>query len=278
MSIALNWERYYEDFHEGLGTTYERVILHHYFESLMKRFSINSVLEAPSFGMTGISGINSMWWAPRGVRVTVMDDNLNRIGLIAEVWDEVPLKADFVFTESFNCLPFDNDSFDLGWNFAALWFIDNTRLFLQELTRVTRKVIFICVPNQSGIAHMFGSKLVRNQSQNVFIDNIKPQNISSAMESLDWQIDGQGYFDVPPWPDIAMKKEDLLNRIGLNRLSNRLKHNNENYLCILDYFNGKNEHMEKEILRYSFLERSPLFFKKLWAHHMYFIFTPKTQT
>jgi hypothetical protein len=56
--IDNNWKQYFEDFDEGLGTTYERFILHRYFEKIQSTCSIESVLEVPSFGMTGISGIN----------------------------------------------------------------------------------------------------------------------------------------------------------------------------------------------------------------------------
>ena len=57
------WKKYFNNRNEGLGTTYERFILHRYFESIKNRYSIQSVIEVPSFGMTGISDINSMWWA-----------------------------------------------------------------------------------------------------------------------------------------------------------------------------------------------------------------------
>ena len=35
--------------------------------------------------------------------------------------------------------------------------------------------------------------------------------------------------------------------------------------------------MKKEVLKYAFLENSPIFFKKLLAHHQYFIFAPEQE-
>ena len=75
MSIIDTWEQYFSNNNEGLGTTYERFILHRYFEDISTSFAIKNILEVPSFGMTGISGINSMWWAKRGTDVTVVDRN-----------------------------------------------------------------------------------------------------------------------------------------------------------------------------------------------------------
>ena len=79
------WKRYFTNHNEGLGTTYERFVLQQYFERIRNKFSIKRVLEAPCFGMTGISGINSMWWAIEGCSVTIADHGRERIDLIKKV-------------------------------------------------------------------------------------------------------------------------------------------------------------------------------------------------
>jgi len=55
MEILKIWQDYFASQHEGLGTTYERFILHEYFSEFTKEFQIENVLEVPCFGMTGIS-------------------------------------------------------------------------------------------------------------------------------------------------------------------------------------------------------------------------------
>jgi len=268
------WQQYFKNRHEGLGTTYERFILHHYFERIKNKYSIKSVLEVPSFGMTGISGINSIWWAYEGAHITIIDNDKERINLIKKVWQELSLEANFVYYPNVSYLPLENHSFDMGWNFAALWFVPNLDTFLGELTRVTKKVIFICVPNRLNLFHLLRLAFQKN-SEMQYLDNIKPVKIKEIMLTLKWQVEEQGYLDIPPWPDIAMNKEDLLQKIGLKWLANKLKSKEENYICILDYFSGKKKDMDKEILRYAFLEDSLSVFQKFWAHHYYFIFTPK---
>ena len=275
MFIASAWQQYFRYPNEGLGTTYERFILHQYFERIKDLHSIKSVLETPSFGMTGISGINSMWWAAQGIPVTVVDDNLKRLRLIEMVWKKIPLEVDLAFEKDFGSLSFEKECFDLGWNFAALWLVSNLERFLKELTRVTRKVIFICVPNRSNLLHLLRLGFQKNSDKSLHAHNINPVKIKEIMAKLKWQVEEQGYLDIPPWPDIAMNKEDLLCKIGLKWLANRLKNRKENYICILDYFNGRKKDMDKEIFRYAFLENSPRIFQKLWAHHQYLIFTPK---
>ncbi|MBI4845907.1 MAG: methyltransferase domain-containing protein [Candidatus Omnitrophica bacterium] len=274
MSINITWPQYFGNYHEGVGTTYERFILHKYFEFIRKKCDVQSVLESPSFGMTGISGINSMWWAWKGVEVTITDSKHDRISLIKEVWQKLGLKLNIKYYPDItdSIFPFKDKSFDLGWNFAALWFVSDLEKFLKELARVCKKAVFICIPNKSNIF----CKL-RVSSSNLeeipYPDNIDAKKIIHILGVQGWDVKERGYFDVPPWPDIAMKKEELLAKIGFKK--NKDINSEKDYICILDFFNGKKIAMEKEIMKYSFLENSPILVRKLWAHHQYFIFEPK---
>ena len=276
--ISSNWREYFRNRNEGLGTTYERFILHRYFERIKKRYAVQTLLEAPSFGMTGLSGINSLWWALRGARVTVVDNNPERIKFIKSAWEALSLNAAFLCEQSgYAALPFHDNSFDMGWNFAALWVVPGLEKFLNELTRVSRNVVFICIPNRFNILNKLKPVPKRNHSV-LYEQNMNPEKITEIMLRLKWQVREQGFFDVPPWPDIAMNKEDLFYHIGLKGLAGRLKKREGNSICILDYFKGTKKEMKREVLRYAFLENTPMFFKKCWAHHQYLIFAPEQET
>ncbi len=276
MKLAVQdcWQEYFKYPNEGLGTTYERFILHRYFYRMRERFNIRSVLEVPSFGMTGISGINSMWWATHGVPVTIVDDNRKRLECISEVWNKMHLESKQIYTEEYTSLPFGDQSFDLVWNFASLWFVRDFPTFIKEITRIARKAIFICVPNRSGLGYLARRILGKKTSGEIFEENIIPSRIIHTMHRLNWELEEQGFLDIPPWPDIAMKKEDLLKLIGMGKMADRLDKSEDSEICILDYFSGKNKDLKKEILKYDFLENLPSFFNFFWAHHRYFLFTP----
>jgi hypothetical protein len=276
ISIASDWQRYFEDPDEGLGTTYERFILHRHFEKIKEQFSVRNVLEIPSFGMTGISGINSMWWALHGIPVTVVDEEKERLDLMRRVWNETALKADFVYQPRDQMtLPFQDKSFDMGWTFASLWFVSDLESFLKELTRITKSVIFICVPNRLGLGFISRFIFQKNHESGLHRQNIIPGRIKKVMLKLHWSVLEQGFLDIPPWPDIAMKKEDLLQKLGLKGFSDRFRNGGRNGMCILDYYSEKNMNMDKEILRYAFLEDAPWIFKRFWAHHWYALFSPR---
>lgn len=272
LSVLNTWPDYFENMDEGLGTTYERFILHRYFRLIKDTFGIRSVLEAPSFGMTGVSGINSLWWANEGITPVVVDNDPGRIKKSEQVWNSIPLKVQFEHQPEWNQLPFENKTFDFSWNFASLWFVPQPQLFVKELDRVTKKVIFICVPNVHGI----GYKLRKRYNQvpsGMYVDNIQPKKIISQFSALGWKSCKSGYLDIPPWPDIAMKKEDLFPKIGLGFLLKKQdSKSTPERTCIVDFFNGDRPTLEAEILKYSLLERSPFPIKQVWAHHRYFIF------
>ncbi|MEA2038372.1 MAG: class I SAM-dependent methyltransferase [Thermodesulfobacteriota bacterium] len=275
--ICWNWKHYFETRHEGLGTTYERFILHEYFRKIKDQYGVSTVLEAPIFGMTGISGINSMWWAMQGAQVTIVDNSRERLDSIEEVWDELSLKARLVYDPgTYTSLPFEDQEFDMSWNFAAL----NPDLKLEglvgELARVTKKVVFVCLPNR---LNPFGliRKVMQKKTDLFQPGNMDPGIIQKTMTKEGWQIREKGYFDVPPWPDIAMPKEDFLRKIGLTRYAKQLaeKITEEKRICILDYYSGRKKEMKDKILKYAFLENSPKPLKSIWAHHRYYIFTPR---
>ena len=269
VTISNCWEDYFQKPDEGLGTTYERFILHHYFSWLKDRYHIHAVLEAPSFGMTGVSGINSLWWASQGAKVTVVDQSSSRLEAIQNVWSGASLAAEFIYQSPTSALlPFGDGSFDLAWNFAALWHVKDGEKYLTELGRVAKRALFLCVPNKQNVCWM----LRPHNAEEYELDHINSDWIISCVESRGWHLVKSGFFDVPPWPDIAMKKENMLKMVGLGRVAKSMESRKAEGLCILDYFSGRSPTMEKEIMKYGFLERSPNWLKKWWAHHRFLLF------
>lgn len=269
ITITNCWEDYFRKPHEGLGTTYERFILHNYFSWLKDRYNIQSVLEAPSFGMTGVSGINSLWWASQGTKVTVVDQSPKRLEEIQKVWKGAGLGADFLYQAPTSAeLPFADASFDMAWNFAALWHVKDGEKYLAELSRVAKKALFVCVPNKQNVCWV----LRPHNADEYELKHINSDWIVSCVEPRGWRMVKTGFFDVPPWPDIAMKKENMLRMVGLGRLAKSMESGEAAGLCILDYFAGRSPAMGKDILKYGIMEESPNWLKKWWAHHRFLVF------
>ena len=271
-TLTNDWKRYFLHRDEGFGTTYERFVLHRYFTWLRTRYDIQSVLEAPSFGMVGVSGINSLWWASQQADVTVVDHCLERLEAIQKVWREVGLVARFACQSPASALlPFADRSFDMSWNFAALWHVKDAATYLSELARVTKRALFLCVPNQQNILWA-----LRPHDPSVYnLENVRTDWIVSSLAAHNWRLAQTGFFDVPPFPDIAMKKEDFLKRMGLGWLAKWMESKEGQGMCILDFFTGRSPEMERQVMKFSLLEHSPVWFKRFWAHHRFLLFEKK---
>lgn len=275
--ILKTWRSYFDESpHEGLGSSYERVILNLKLEQLRNNYQITTCLEAPVFGFTGLSGINSLDLAKRGVRVTLVDNHQERLGLIENTWRQVEAKCDTVWVEEFASLPFGDKAFDMSWNFSAMWFVPDIRSFIKDLTRITRKAIFICVPNRLGMGflsqkYISGADLRDELREECII----PRNILSVMGLFGWKLVERGYIDAPPWPDIGMKKEEFLKLFGLGGMLKKRAESPQQPLTIMDYYGGNDPEFPEKMLRYYWFEqKAPSFVKAIWAHHRYLLFEP----
>ncbi|MDP8203194.1 MAG: methyltransferase domain-containing protein [Candidatus Tenebribacter mawsonii] len=274
--IIKNWKKYFANTDEGLGSSYERVVLNNKLESICKHFNVSSVLEAPSFGFTGLSGINSVDLAKKGKKLTLLDNDEDRINLIKEVWKELELPLTIEYSQHFQSLPFAKNSFELSWNFSALWFVDDISEFLKELSRVTSQKILLCVPNRNGIGYIsqkiLGFKELKNQLNE---KNILPKNIKQEMKKNGWILIDSNYIDCPPWPDIGMPKEKFLKMFGMSWLIKKKEHKP---ITIMDYYNGKDSDFPENMMSHFWFEKkAPKLLKAFWAHHKYFLFIPMNQ-
>lgn len=273
--ILKTWRTYFEDNpHEGLGSSYERVVLNLKLEGLRRSYGIVSCLEIPVFGFTGLSGINSLALAKSGVAVTLVDDDADRLRLIVAAWEETGEQFSGLCLQDYAPLPFPTKSFDLSWNFSALWFVSDVRLFLKELTRVTRKAVFLCVPNRLGMGFLSQKYFSGADLRGVLKEeHIIPGKLTRWMGSLNWRLVEANYIDAPPWPDIGMLKEDFLKRLGLDALVKDEKR--ETPLTIMRHYRGQDPLFPARMLRhYWFEQKAPRWVKALWSHHRYLLFEP----
>jgi hypothetical protein len=277
--ILKNWKMYFDvSRDEGLGSSYERVILNRKLDVIRQQYAVKTVLEAPAFGFTGLSGINSMNLAKNGVAVSLLDHDHERVERIRRVWSETAFPLNVGFVDDYSHLPFKSRAFDMSWNFSAMWFVQELDHFLAELVRVTSKVIVICVPNRSGLGYL-SQKYISGANLRCLLHetHIIPKNVVRSMRQHGWKLIEHIYIDAPPWPDIGMKKEALLQGLKLGCLVRRKDlPASSRPLTILDYYTGVNTAFERDMLKYYWWERiAPLPIKFFWAHHRMLRFEPQ---
>lgn len=274
--IINDWQKYFTNPHEGLGSSYERIVLNQLLLRLQNKGIFSSVLETPCFGFTGISGINLVALAQAGCEVFLEDSDPMRINMIEEVWRELGYPVQIRFNTDFSKLDYPDRSLDFGFNFSAMWFVGDLPAFIREFTRVIRHQILICVPNRNGLGFQEQLKGYSPQLypglQPGFID---PASIIFQMKKCGWKLVDRNYIDCPPWPDIGMSKEDFIKgKTGLD-LRAQAPDAPANLISILDYYKGKDPEFARNMMMlYPFERLAPKWFKSFWAHHQYLLFSP----
>lgn len=268
-----DWERYLTDYNEGLGLVYERFVLNDYLASLVRRFGVNDVVEAPLYGMAGVSGINCVHLARLGCRVALVDDNQARLEGVRRIWSELGLTAAFVHDGGMRSLPFASASFDLAWQWAGLWYLPDAEALLRELCRVSRHLVFVAMPNPRQPGYLMRKHLVEKD----FFHQVDERwtdirLVRRVIEKQGYHVIESGVMDVPPWPDTVMPVAELLPRLGIRsqRLQRRFSGDSWQW-STMEYYLGRQPQLRAEVMRYTWLERSPLpaGLKGLWAHHRY---------
>ncbi|MCS7260575.1 MAG: methyltransferase domain-containing protein [Anaerolineae bacterium] len=271
------WKRYLSDYNEGLGLVYERLVLGRYLERLWERFGIRSVLEAPLYGMAGVSGINSVPLARRGCTVTLVDEVAERLQGVQRIWQQLDLPVHLVLHRDFSCLPFADGTFDLAWQWAGLWYLPDPAGLLRELVRVSRRLVFVAMPNPLQPGYLLRKYLL----ERAFFDTVAEEwtdigRIKRVLRAAGLHLIEEGVMDIPPWPDTVMPAAEVLRRLGIGspRLHARFTGERWNW-STMAYYLGQRPDLPARVMRYAWLEDLPLPWQlKLgWAHHRYVLGT-----
>ena len=271
------WQKYLTDYNEGLGLVYERFVLNDFLAALRLRFDIQAVLEAPLYGMAGVSGINSVGLAQAGCQVTLVDDQPTRLAGVKRIWGELGLPMTPIVLDNWGALPFADRSFDLAWCWAALWYLPDASQLLRELARVSRRVVFVAMPNNLQVGYWM-RKLVLDRD---FFRSVDERWVNSGLVKRTLAAAGvrlveQGVLDVPPWPDTVMPANEVLKRLGIrsSKLESQFTGDNWSW-STMAYYLGQQPDLYDRVIKYAWLDHAPLPWqiKAIWAHHRYVVGT-----
>lgn len=269
------WRKNLTDYNEGLGLVYERLMLNDFLQDLQQKHSLKSVLEAPIYGMAGVSGINSVILARSGASVTLVDDNAERLENIERIWQELGLSADLFFQSPISELQFPDRAFDLAWNWAALWYLPDAERLIGELVRVSRNLVFIAMPNRAQVGYLM-RKYVLEKDFVRYVDEswANINRVKTILRDWDCKLIDEGVLDVPPWPDTVMPATEVLKRLGIQSKEMQARFEGDGWnWSSMDYYSGKRPDLKAQMDRYAFLERAPVPWqiKSIWAHHRYVV-------
>jgi hypothetical protein len=278
MTETNTWRKYLTDYNEGLGLVYERFVLNDFLDDLRRQYDIRSVLEAPLYGMAGVSGINDVVFAQKGAQVTLVDDNAERLRGVERIWRaDLQLPVNLVYNPptAWGNLPFADRSFDLTWCWAALWYIQNPAGLLAELARTSRRLVFVAMPNNLQVGYWLRKLVIDREFFHQHDESWTDiGRIRQILEANGVQIIDQGVLDVPPWPDTVMPAAEVLKRLGIRSQQLEQQFTGEGWRwSTMAYYLGQEPDLYDRVIKYAWLDRAPLPWqiKAVWAHHRYLL-------
>jgi hypothetical protein len=268
---------YFDSADRGLGTTFERWALNRFLLRVTEGMQIESVLEGPDDGMTGIDGINSIVLGRRGAQATVMLRGKERAAFSRSIWQRYAPQAPVQFLTEFDgaCLPFPDDSFDLVWNFNVMPREADPLQVLAEMKRVARKMVLICVPNRYNYSfwlHRLHHRVASEPWDHGEVGLMQARRWKQHFQSLGFHDIQTDHVDCPWWPDIVDISQLIADFFPFMRSAADKVKPESRYLWQADglpyYDEDAFAEVHADMGKLAYFEDTPVrFIKRLFAHH-----------
>ncbi|MFX1538266.1 MAG: methyltransferase domain-containing protein [Promethearchaeota archaeon] len=252
---------------EGIGTKYERLVMDDWFKQLATEFHIESVLEYPCDGITGLLGINSLIFLKEGKKVALCNPFPEMREATKRIWGKLGYNdVDIVPLDDNGNLPFPENTFDLVWNFCMMERYADPNRLVQEMARVSRKYVLLMTQNW----HNWGTYLHKTYHaykkdpwDHGYKQYMMFGGIRKVVNAADLKIVEEGGIDIPPIIDtwntpIRGTLQSFLKVFGKKweYKHEECENDKKNSSGLINFF-------------YSLEKRLPVFFKKYQAHHLY---------
>jgi hypothetical protein len=262
----------------GLGTTYERVAVARLLSRVASERPIRTVLEGPTDGITGISGLNSVPLAQRGATVELVLGAEDEVALARRAWEALGLSDRLkVRLADGDALGAAGRTFDLVWNFNSLPQVEDPDRLLDEMCEASSRYVMVFVSNTKNYGFPIHRLHHRAAHEDWSHGNISVMNARVIAEKLNdrgFTVVERLLVDTPWWPDIDSPIEEVAAtflpflRKRLSGGTERLEH----YTWTIDtlpYFDEERlAALLEEIEKHFIIERSSLTpIKLLFAHH-----------
>jgi len=251
---------------EGFGTAYERLVINKWFTTFIEKHKIQTVLEFPCDGITGLLGINSLIFAQKNCDVTLCNMSINLLKLTKSIWRALDqTSANMIQTSEDRCLPFPDDTFDLVWNFCMMERYGDPNDLIREMKRVSKGLVLIMTQNwwNWGTApHRFYHLYKKKTWDHGYKMYMTFEGIHKIFKANDLKIIQEGGTDTPPIIDtwdtpIRGTLQSILTRIKMQwQWKAKAKVSEQADSGLLRLFSSLEENL-------------PEWFKRYQAHHLY---------
>lgn len=198
---------------EVFGVTYDRYVLLQLHGLLTRSLGLRDIVEMPSHGAKAAGSLYSIGFGRAGCDVTLVNPELEMM----YGWDELGIQQQVRTASDIDVYRtrFDDDSFDLAWNFVTWTELADPARYLKEMKRISKKYVLLVTCNnfQPGypwhrFLHMiFGFPWTHGQVKYNHITIVKKMFREAGMKVIEY-----GAIDTPGWPDPSGPRDVRLHR------------------------------------------------------------------
>jgi hypothetical protein len=207
---------------EGFGVTYDRYILARMQRRLVDERSLKRVVEMPTKGAKAAGSLYSVGFAMAGCEVHLVNPD----PYVSELWTSIGIsdKARLADSIDIYSTPYEDDYFDLAWNFVTFANVEDHTGYMEEMKRISSQYVLVVSCNALQIGYPWhrvihktlGFPWNHGDTKYWFIWNVK-----KLFQKVGLRIAEYGTIDSPPWPDPVGFRDIRLHKIGAKELNSR---------------------------------------------------------
>ena len=198
---------------EVFGVTYDRYVLLQLHRIMTHELNLKKVVEMPSHGAKAAGSVYSIGFGLVGCHVTLVNPEMEMM----YGWDELGIRerVDEVSGVDVYDSGFDDNTFDLAWNFVTWTELQKPARYLEEMRRISNKYVLLVTCNnfQSGypwhrFLHLiFGFPWTHGQVKYNHITKVRKMFRKNGLKVVEY-----GAIDTPGWPDPSGPRDVRLHR------------------------------------------------------------------
>ena len=198
---------------EVFGVTYDRYVLLQLHKILVRQLNLKTVVEMPSHGAKAAGSLYSIGFGLAGCHVTLVNPEMEMM----YGWEELGIQDK---VETFSNIDvydsgFQNNQFDLAWNFVTWTELAEPPRYFEEMKRISNKFVLLVTCNnfQPGypwhrlIHKMFGFPWTHGQVKYNHITKVRRMFKESGLRVIEY-----GAIDTPGWPDPSGPRDIRLHK------------------------------------------------------------------
>jgi len=204
---------------EVFGVTYDRYVLLQLQKILTQELNLKTIVEMPSHGAKAAGSLYSIGFGLAGCRVTLVNPELEMM----YGWEQLGISDRVEPLSNINIYstPFDDNQFDLAWNFVTWTELNGPSAYLREMKRISGQYILLVTCNnfQPGypwhrlLHRLFGFPWTHGNVKYNHLHKVKQLFRDASLRVIEY-----GAIDTPGWPDPSGPRDVRLHRnYGVHR-------------------------------------------------------------